>query len=153
MRVEVHNQVPEQPPPQNPGTQYSEMADDDSVPELSGLEELRPEGQLERHTAVGFELVLNPVVLGRELVDVYRLRQSWSTSLPRGQCPNRQRQLWSTSHLRQQCFKRQQLVFELIFVVEGELPPDSRTPRVAARITELDGPGGGGGQGGRGADC
>ena len=33
---------------------------------------MRPKGQLERHTEVGFELLLDPVVpqLGRELVEV-----------------------------------------------------------------------------------
>ena len=36
------------------------------------LAEVRPQGQPERHTGVGFELVLDPVVpqLGRELVEV-----------------------------------------------------------------------------------
>ena len=33
-RVQVHGQVPDEPPPQEPGTQYFELADDDSVPEL-----------------------------------------------------------------------------------------------------------------------
>ena len=64
VRVEVHGHVPEELSP----TQCFELADDDSVPELSGLEEVRPQVGLGRHTGVGCELVLNPVVpqLGRE---------------------------------------------------------------------------------------
>ena len=57
LRVEVHGQVPQEPPHQEPGTQYFELVDDDSAPELSGLEELRAQVGIGRHTGVGFELV------------------------------------------------------------------------------------------------
>ena len=51
------------PLPEEPGTQYYGMDDDDSVPVLSAvrpplLAEVRPQGQLERHTGIGYELVL-----------------------------------------------------------------------------------------------
>ena len=61
-----HGEAPEESTAQEPGTQH--FFDDDSVPELIGLEALRLSGT----RGVGFELVLDPVVpqLARELVDV-----------------------------------------------------------------------------------
>ena len=63
------------PPPEEPGTQYYGLDDDDSVPELSGgrpgpvLDPGPPVAGMGRHTGEAFELVLDPVVpqLGRDL--------------------------------------------------------------------------------------
>ena len=65
------------PPPEEHGTQYYGLDDDDSVPELSGgrpgpvLDPGPPVAGLRRHTGEAFELVLDPVVpqLGRDIME------------------------------------------------------------------------------------
>ena len=65
------------PPPEEPGTQYYGLDDDDSVPELSGgrpgpvLDPGPPVAGMRRHTGEACELVLDPVVpqLGRDIME------------------------------------------------------------------------------------
>ena len=74
-REDVHGEAPDEaPPPEEPGTQYYGLDDNDSVPELSGgrpgpvLDPGPPVAGMGRHTGEAFELVLDPVVpqLGRD---------------------------------------------------------------------------------------
>ena len=57
VRDVLHGEVLEQLTPQEPGTQYCGLGDDDSVPELSGarptlLVEVRQQERVQRHTVV-----------------------------------------------------------------------------------------------------
>ena len=54
VREEVHGEVPEAPTPQEPGTRYISLDDNDSVPELGGsrpdrLTVVRPQERVPRH--------------------------------------------------------------------------------------------------------
>ena len=113
VRGEVHGEVPAEPTPQEPGTQHFKLDDEDSVPELGGtrrdrLVDVRPQEGTRRHTGVGCELVLDPVVpqldRGRcevvPLVELYRLgfwpveetgRGSWSSNKMAGRRKRKKR--------------------------------------------------------------
>ena len=85
------------PPPEEPGTRYYGLDDDDSVPELSGgrpdpvLDPGPPVAGLGRHTGEAFEFVLDPVVpqLGRDITDfphvmeLYFWEQLWRRGVVR----------------------------------------------------------------------
>ena len=74
VRDALHGEVPEQPTPQEPGTQYYGLGDDDSVPEIGGARptpfvEVRPQGKVERHAGIGFKLVTALDALVLQMVD------------------------------------------------------------------------------------
>ena len=90
-REDVHGEAPDEaPPPEEPGTQYYGLDDNDSVPELSGgwpgpVLDPGPPVAGERHRGVGYEILLDVRVpqLGRDtkdfphVMELYFWEQLW----------------------------------------------------------------------------
>ena len=86
MRDAQHGEVPEQPTPQEPGTRYYDLDDDDSVPELGGsrpdslLDVSGPQERVQRHfveqivdSVPGLSVLGAPVPQEKQLADVLML--------------------------------------------------------------------------------